>query len=365
VTVSATPAPQLQPLALSELLDRAVRLYRNNFVTLLGIIALVEIPLQFLSLVISLLTFGDTFSNITPGQQPTPEQVFTPGYFIGIASALVIGLLSLILVNGLATAAITRAIADSYLGKSVGIFEAYERIGGLGFRLVGSILLASLFGVVLFIWTIIPCVGWLSGPGMLVFYGSVVTPLIAPAIVLEGQTASGAIRRAWDLTRRRFWWTIGFVLILFIFNQLVVTGPTSLASFLLNLVFGSATQASDPFMVFTVQTIVQSIVGLVFSLIYVPFQLVNITLMYFDLRVRTEGLDIAMLAGGLSDNSLDPTHVVAEAPRPESSRLVTMSEVGYFVLLTVIALVGYFALALVFAALGLAIMGAGGGFPPR
>ena len=45
----------LRPLRLGELLDRAIRLYRGNFLTFIGIIAVVYVPLMVLQTAASAL----------------------------------------------------------------------------------------------------------------------------------------------------------------------------------------------------------------------------------------------------------------------------------------------------------------------
>ncbi len=372
MTVSAAA---LRPLSLPELLDQAVRLYRKNFLTFVGIIAVVQIPLQIISLLVSFITFsgvpalgGSRPAGSDPFVTPraSPFAALGPGYFIGLFLSLLVTLVYLILVNGFATAAITRAIADSYLGQPVGILKSYRQVGRVGFRLVGALLLASLLGIALFIWFIVPCIGWLSGLGILAFFGGAVVPLIAPAIVIENQSAGGAIRRAWDLSRRRFWWVVGFIAILFVFAQIVISGPTTLVTFILQAVFGNPAFSPNPGQAFAVETTISSLVGLVFALVYVPFQLVNITMMYFDLRIRTEGLDLALQADASANTEQTnvPT-LFTSAPAPASGNLITGSEFGYFVVLTIGVGIAYVALTFIFGILGLAILGASGGFPGR
>ena len=46
--MESQPLPALRPLRLGELLDQAIRLYRRNFITFIGIIALVYVPLMIL-----------------------------------------------------------------------------------------------------------------------------------------------------------------------------------------------------------------------------------------------------------------------------------------------------------------------------
>ncbi len=361
--MTVSPIPRLRPLGLGELLDQAIRLYRRNFLTFIGIIAVMQIPLTVLQLGASLLAFSgffaqlDDFSSSPPAD---PFEIFTPNYFIGIGSSLFLAVVGWLLIKGVATAALTQAVAGSYLGKPIGIIKSYQKIGQSWLPLIGALLLAIVLGIGLFIWFLVPCVGWLTGLGILAFFWMVITPLIAPIIVLEKQPAGQSIRRAWDLARRRFWWVLGFVFILFLFAQLVITGPATLANFAVQFVVGS-----NPFEPssnqFVLQSIVQTLVQLFFSLLYIPLQLTAITLMYFDLRVRTEGFDLALLAGGESA-AAGATEVMAQAPAPEQTRLVTWTEVGYFALISVGAALLYAIFVAIFGALGMAMMAAFGGF---
>ena len=143
--------------------------------------------------------------------------------------------------------------------------------------------------------------------GLLAFFSAIIVPLVSPIIVLEKQTALRAIRRAWDLTRRRFWWVVGFVTVLTIFAQIVVTGPSALLNLLFNALSESIAQATGVYVTFAIQTISQSLFTLFFSLIYTPLQLTCLTLMYFDLRVRTEGFDLTLMASGAANSGITGT----------------------------------------------------------
>jgi hypothetical protein len=358
--MTATTAPHLRPLGIGELLDQAVRLYRRNFLTFIGIIATVQIPITALQLVTSLITVTGMNQLQNPTRPPAdPMEMFGPAYFLGIGGSILVAIISFVLVQGLATAALTRAVAGSYLGESVGILEAYEKIGRSWLSLLGALLLAGILGLGLLIWFMIPCVGWLTGLGLLAFFGMVIVPLIAPIIVLEKQMASQSIRRAWDLARRRFWWTLGFVFILFIFAQLVITGPVTLIGIAFQMVAGGPLDLS--MMETIIQTVIQSLVQLTFSVIYLPLQLTAITLMYFDLRIRTEGFDLALLSATTSDGQAGLPSITAQAPPPERGNLVTMTEMGYFALVSIGAGVLYFLIFSIFGAIGFAMVAAGGG----
>ncbi len=357
--MSAASSYKLQPLSIGELLDRAIRLYRRNFLTLVGIVALVQIPLTLVQLVASLATFSDQAALATD-----PLAAFE-GNWLGILVSFITGIASFLLVQGLATAAVTRAVADEYLGQKLDWFDSYRKIGNSWLSLVGALLWAGVISLGLFIWFLVPCIGWFTGLGIIFFFSSVIVPMLAPVIVLERQPAAQAWRRAWSLTRRRFWWVLGFVFILFLFNQLLITGPTALAGFILQTVTGGPLEVMNSPSTFMLQTIVQTAVTLFFSLIYLPLQLTAITLMYFDLRVRTEGFDLAVLAQGMAvdtgDEMSDVTAVAAQVPASRGEKLVTSNELGYFVVVSIAGALLSFIFTGLLGLLGVGMMAAGGG----
>jgi hypothetical protein len=326
----------LRPFSLGELLDRAIRLYRQNFIKFLGIMAIVQVPISLLQLLVTVFMFQGLYD---PSNDPTtsPDQ-FLGRTLGGSGASILLGILSFLLVQGLATAALTRAVADNYLGHETGILDAYRRISSRWLRLVGALCLLGLLVLVILIWWIVPCIGWLTGGGMLLFASSVILPLVAPIVVLEGRPAWESIRRAWELARRRFWWILGFVAILYLFAQLLITGPSMLATTAVYTVFSDS---SDVFAQSTTTTIIQTAIGLVMSLLYLPLQLTAITLMYFDLRVRTEGFDLTMLAAEASGQPADVDVLTTRAPAMAQSRLVTWTEMGYFVIITFIFIALY------------------------
>jgi hypothetical protein len=81
-------------------------------------------------------------------------------------------------------------------------------------------------------------------------------------------------------------------------------------------------------------SVIQGLVSLVFILIYYPLQMAAFTLIYFDLRVRTEGFDLALLTMEVS-GSTDLAETLAAPVSQDSERLITGPELGYFAILTI------------------------------
>lgn len=318
--------PTLRPLRLGELLDRAIRLYRGNFLTFIGIIAVVYVPLMVLQTAANALLSSSMVNNMT-----SPDEIFSNyGYWIGMASMLILIFVQFILVQGIATGALTRAVADNYLGKKTGILDAYRGIGKSWLTLIGALLLVGIMVFALMIWFLVPCIGWFTGLGMIMFLTAVVSPLVPPAVVLENQDVINAVKRAWSLARRRFWPVLGSIFVLYLFSLIVVNGPAAIANLLLTQIFPSF---GDRAMQLVLTSIVQGLISLVFVLIYYPLQMTAFTLIYFDLRVRTEGFDLAVLTMEASGSTDLAEAITVPAPQVNEP-LITGAELGNFVILT-------------------------------
>jgi hypothetical protein len=363
--MTASSLPLLRPLGIGELLDQAIRQYRRSFLTFIGILAVVQIPLALLQFGVALLTLQSVRGVIGGAPVPT-DNPLAPPFSAATIGTLFITLISFLLVQGVATAAMTRAVSDNYLGAPTGFTGAYRRIGRDWLPLIGTLIIAGFIGLLLGIWFIIPCVGWATGLGLLAFFGGVIVPLAAPVVVLEHKRGYGALRRGWDLARRRFWPVVGFVTLLYIFSLIIVSGPNLIISVIFQSLIGAATRTGQSAAsLVTVQAIVQSLTTLVFSLLYVPLQLIGVTLLYFDLRVRTEGLDLAMLtqaAPALAAPSAAAEAATTQAPPAEHGGLITLRELGYFFLISLVFFVLYAVLVFgLIALIGIFSLGVGGG----
>ncbi len=343
-------APELRPLTLGEIIDRAVRLYRQNFINFIGIIAMVQVPLSIVQLLLSLYTVNNPVSvpSGSTSYQQLFQRLFTSGYLDRAGIQILLALISFVLVQGVATAALTRAVADNYLGRKTDMLEAYQRVGGSWARLIWVFILMIFLYLAVLIWFIIPCIGWISGLGIFVYIAWVIGPLVAPAVVLENLGA-GAIRRAWELVRRRFWWALGFMIILILFNEIIIAGPSTLVTLFLQYVLKN--QSSENYLI--IQTLVQTLVNLGASLFYLPLQLAAVTLMYFDLRVRTEGFDLAVLAGATPTG--DVSGLTSQPGPAVTTPLVTGGELGNFVLLSLLGIGGACLVSFLFQALFLSL----------
>lgn len=274
----------------------------------------------------------------------------SPAYWLSLLGGLISAILYGVFVYGLCIPVLIGTTTKSYFGQKIGILDAYKEFGSAWGRMVGTFILLAILVMVALIWIVVPIAGWFTGLGLLVFLGSVVAQLIPAVIVNEKLSGMDAISRAWDLGRRRFWWLIGFVVIFVLFDQLAVSGPAQLINYLATTLLK---QAGVFEYAETIAILIATLSASFVHLLILPIQLIAWTLVYFDLRVRTEGFDLAISTVSPSENVM--TDIASIPASPRAPRWLTWDEVGKFVVITLVV-GGIYALvigALAFLGLGL------------
>lgn len=338
--MDTTSPLRLSPLSIGQILDQAVRLYRRNFLKFIGIFAVVQIPASLLTIISSAQSSTSMLDYLRQASDVAPDETFWSTYIVGMSVMLLLGIATFILVNVIGTAALTKTVTNYLTGQSTDILEAYNNTSAGWGRLLVTVVVIALVFLAALTWTLlVPCIGWVTGPSILVFLSWVIGPLAIPIVVLEKKAGAVALRRAWDLARRYFWRMIGFALLLIIFSQILIAGPTALVQAL----FYSALNTTEDLASQSITlSIINSIVNLIFSLLYNPLQLTAFTLLYYDLRVRTEGFDLAILAQQTSSEvasaPLDYNTLIAHSPPAETGPLLTRSDYGKFALVSIIAI---------------------------
>ncbi len=340
----------LRPLSIGQIIDRATRLYRRQFWTYWSILAVVQIPIAILSLFIVYFTFDNL---ITLFEDPTAG--FSTGNPLGINLASSLNNLLSLFVLQFANAALCVVVAEGYFGGKMTVGEAFGRLRTRWQSIAGvSVLsLALMIGLAILTFiALITLIGWMAGIGALMFYTWVVYPLVIPAIMLEGQSAWSAIGRAWRLAKPRFWTLIWWVIALSLLILAIQAGIQGLLVTVLGatLFEGVMNQEFGNTEVWAVMgvTIGTVLVGLFIN----PLRITVMTLIYFDLRVRSEGLD---LAAQCSD--LPVFEMLTAAPRGGSvGRSVTWGDIGRMFIFGLGFFLFIFAVYLILVALVAAII---------
>jgi hypothetical protein len=260
------PLP-LRQMGIGELIDGAIRLYRSEWLVLMGIVAFVTIPVTFAQLWLTQVIVGEIDLATA-----TPTETFSQL----IPVTLIFLVVQLLIVQPFLVAAIARAAADVYLGEPVGIERTYR---------YALVKLPSILWI-----TILSLVATLVGFILLIIPGIIVLVRLsfAPAaLVVEGLGGSKAIGRSWRLSQGFFWRTLGTLVLAGIIAGVVaaiVSIPGELAM-----------QALGPD-----AWPISAIVSALATVLTTPFGMLVIVLLYFDLRIRKEGFDIEVMARELA-----------------------------------------------------------------
>lgn len=308
-------SPDLRPLTLAELLDRSFSTYKQHLWLFVGIMAVPSVFAMTMAVLLQLFNAGAR-------RGVPPDQVWRQMLPM-MAGSFVFSIVYL-LAYAFALGATTIAVSQLYLGRIATVRSTYETVRPHGWRLValllwgilrlggtwiGLIVLMTVVSSVLAIFSrilsvLVFIVGML-GASLLVGFMAVRYGVAVPAVVLENIPARAGLRRSVELTEAN----LGRVFLLMLCAMViayataaVLQGPFMMGAFLSGL--GTPTA--------TMLTIVGAILGGIGGMFSGPIMIISLSFMYYDLRIRKEGLDLHMML-----DALDPPSSlgVAAAPR--------------------------------------------------
>lgn len=258
------PTAALRPLGVAELLDGAVRLVRGH----LRFAATAALPFAMVRAVLSVVA-GRAVSTSTDAE--------------------LLSLLATAAVTGLLVPLLTGVLAPLFIADVVGHRIDTRSAWRHGRRTLPALLVLAIVvavaqtaGLALFV------VGgiWLWG----------VWAVAAPALVLEGLTPFAALRRSFALVRGRFWGVWGVRAL-----GAVVTGTLGLFVTLPFQVLASRVTGTNPLRVATdgiahpgLYLTILAVGTLFASVVVLPISAAIDVLLYADVRMRGEGMDIVL-----------------------------------------------------------------------
>jgi hypothetical protein len=270
-------ATELRPLGVGEILDAAIKAYSRNARTLITIAAIVGIPFELLNGVIQLSTVSSadqvgSFGVSTGGSMST---TISHAQLAGFVLTTGVGFLVTLVV----TAATVKAVGDAYLGGTPGVGDSLRFALRRTRSLIWLYLLEAIALTFALVFLVVPAV-WLG----------VAWALATPALLIEDVRGRKALRRSFRLVRGRWWPVFGVELM-----ALVIVG---VASVVVSGVLTAIPLAVDGSSVLL--RVIASTVSSAFAVALVqPVEGAITTILYIDLRVRKEGLDVALLASRL------------------------------------------------------------------
>lgn len=279
--MNETPSRRPMTFSFLELLDRTFRIYRENFLTIVGLVAMVTIPITLLTLFLNPAT-GSALS----GQSGNLRTTSASG------SQLLINILNLV-ETVLIYAPLTYIASEYLFNRKVSIGQAFSATSSRFFKMgCGIILLGiviSIFGVmgVLLVLAFPPA---LALAGILVYIVIACYGLIFQVLTLEDIGPSPAITRSFTLGKTRFWTIIGLGFIIGIITTILGSILTASAAV---VAFSSASSSN-----LTGSVLLITFLGALISIFLTPITPIAFTLLYYDIRVRSEGLDIMLDSSG-------------------------------------------------------------------
>jgi membrane-anchored glycerophosphoryl diester phosphodiesterase (GDPDase) len=262
------PVPlRLRPLEIGDLLDETFRMYRRHFFLFAGISAIVSVPVAALWGYIYFSVFGSIASQAGTGQ---PLDISTTT----LVGALVVAVIGLLLVP-FNYGAVTYAVCESAQGRSVTPGSVLRGVGRKYFPIFGYAILIVLMGI---LFCLLPLWIWIW----------VMWVAVLPVMFVEDVGLIAAMRRSWGLVEGRWWRTFLILLLVFI---LVYVVQTALGAFV-----AGAQLLVEVILSSIATTWIFAAASIVFASLVNPILQIAVVLLYFDLRVRREALDLFQLA---------------------------------------------------------------------
>jgi hypothetical protein len=313
----------LRPLAIGELLDRVFSLYRRHVSTFVGIMAVPSLLNLILALSMLLIQrmHGAAFAAMSSpfpqrGARPPridPAEMLT--YLLQVTSVSFVFVIGYWIAYMFALGAATVVVAEIYAGRDITVGGAFTRARP---HLPRLLVLALFWMLTVFVPFVVllgvgaglaiagreaPVLAVIAGfvvlLGMLVVLVGVVVlslrfAVSAPVVVLESTPAWGSLKRSLSLTRGY----LGRIFLVGLCAAMVAYTGMALLQMPFNIgaiVAGKVTTAGF------VLDLLAAVGGTIGHTLSAPIGVIGVAVLYYDLRVRKEALDLQMMIRALDD----------------------------------------------------------------
>jgi len=310
----------LRPLLFSEIFDGGFQAMRTNPRTMIGISAIVLAVTAVLSIPVQAAVqawLGSSLAaldsqDLSSGRASSAALESS----LGAGAAALPGALLTQLAMVVLSALLVVAVFSAVYGRKTSPGELWQQVRGRVPAVIGLALLTwllvtvvtslavAVFAVpaVLLILSDQPGLGVLLlllalATGIVVgVLQSVYLSLAAPAMLLERINPLRALRRSWSLVRGSFWRTLGILLVAYVVRavgSLIITVPISLVATLVDSLLDNPLHAH--FWPNLASATLTAIGGTVSGAVLNPWWSAIIALVYVDVRMRREGLDLEFI----------------------------------------------------------------------
>ncbi|WP_286344235.1 hypothetical protein [Frondihabitans sucicola] len=308
----------LRPLTLGDILGAAFRVFRRNPRTTLGTSLLFNLA-SFL--VTAGITAGAAFfaySRIS-GALPQDRDAIVPGTIAGAGALLIVPLFLSIAVQAILQGVFVLETSHQVVGEKMRLRGLLRQARGRIWALIGWVLLllaAGIVGVGVLggVITLLVVLGGRAGTvigvliGVVGFFGIIVvavwigtkTALVPSILLLERSTVRRAIARSWHLTTFSFWRVFGIIALVAVIVSTASNVASAPVSFIAQIGGGllqpnGSVSDTGQIVTFVVVTLIGNLITVLISAIGAVIQSSTVALLYIDLRIRREGLDLELL----------------------------------------------------------------------
>lgn len=309
----------LRPLSIGDIYQGAFAAIKTNARTMFGFTAALLGVVLVISIGINYAIINLVLPNYLSPSSPYAA-VFTSlsGSFSQLGGSL-LQVLATVLLSGLIVVAVSRSV----LGRVASSKEVWERTKSkflplIGLNIITSIIsgLMMIIGIVVFFVLLASVASTaktdreflqdlgVSLVGLLILmvisalvssYLSIKFSVASPAMVLENLGVFAAIGRSWSLTRGNFWRLFGINILTAIITSMVagIFGGIAGALGAIFVVVGSSSP-EDVLASLNTTYILTMVMSTIAQLLILPFTSSVNALLYIDLRMRKEGLDVEL-----------------------------------------------------------------------
>jgi len=278
-----------RPLGVADMFDEAFDLYKNNFRLLFFSTAIVYVPLYVVLIVFfnpltkELAQMASSFDNFDSLLDLVSKTIFDT-----TVASLVYTFATI-----LAFGAVGYIASQRYLGRSVTVLDAYSLSARRLLVLCIGAFLASLFTSF-----------WVLGCGIAVLIPLCRFSILPQVAVLEKQGIYQTVVRCWKMTSSAYWRLAMVLTMLFVMNLVInnafIIPLQWLQEYIGEQAFPLLSDSAASYN-YIVSTVISCLVGLAIA----PLGIAVMTVAYYDIRIRDEGYDMAILNELLEHGNAD------------------------------------------------------------
>jgi hypothetical protein len=273
------PTITLRPMTVADILDGGFAVVKARPKRILGLTAAFVVPTQLAVALLQrdVVTDGSLVEFLSSDPTVQDEPV-TGGdlaaQWVALGINLIVPAIALVCI----AAALGHLVGQWVMGRDAPAGELAGVIGRRWWALLASFVVVKLAEA-----------GSLFGCYVGILFVMPLFVVVAPAIGVEGVTGMAALGRSVSLVRHRYFPVMGIAVLMGLVSFLLTTALSALPQAIVGW-------SGEWWPLLTVGNIVATTVTM-------PFVAAATVLLYFDLRVRSEGLDIEMAAGRVFDRA--------------------------------------------------------------